>query len=101
MKYRRCLVPADAFLPMAETRQDVRHRNEKWHALCVRWTLGEMEGSGCGTELLTFTVITRDPDELIQSLHDRMPVIIPERDYNRWLQPGDPARPTSRSAASL
>jgi putative SOS response-associated peptidase YedK len=22
-----------------------------------------------------------------------MPVIIPERDYDRWLQPGDPAQP--------
>jgi hypothetical protein len=22
-----------------------------------------------------------------------MPVIIPERDYDRWLQPGDPQRP--------
>jgi putative SOS response-associated peptidase YedK len=26
-------------------------------------------------------------------MHDRMPVIIPERDYDRWLQPGDSDRP--------
>ena len=26
-------------------------------------------------------------------MHDRMPVIIPERDYDRWLQPGNPDRP--------
>ena len=46
-----------------------------------------------GIELLTFTVVTTDPNDVIERLHDRMPVIIPERDYERWLQPGDPNRP--------
>jgi putative SOS response-associated peptidase YedK len=41
------------------------------------------------TELLTFTVITTDPNEIVQPLHDRMPVIIPERDYDRWLDVSD------------
>lgn len=43
-----------------------------------------------GAELLTFTVITTDPNEVVQPMHDRMPVIISERDYDRWLRPGDP-----------
>jgi putative SOS response-associated peptidase YedK len=46
-----------------------------------------------GAELLTFTVITTDPNEVVQPLHDRMPVIIREKDYDRWLQPGSPDRP--------
>ena len=46
-----------------------------------------------GSKLLTFTVITTDPNEVVQPMHDRMPVIIPERDYDRWLLPGDPERP--------
>jgi putative SOS response-associated peptidase YedK len=29
-----------------------------------------------GTELLTFTVITTNPHEVVRPLHDRMPVII-------------------------
>jgi putative SOS response-associated peptidase YedK len=45
-----------------------------------------------GTELLTFTIITTDPNETVQPLHDRMPVIIAERDYDRWLKPA-PERP--------
>ena len=45
-----------------------------------------------GAELLTFTVITTDPNEVVEPLHNRMPVIIPERDYDRWLKP-DPERP--------
>ena len=43
--------------------------------------------------MLTFTVITTDPNEVVEQLHDRMPCIIPEKDYDRWLQPGDPDRP--------
>src|ERR1700734_700784 len=45
-----------------------------------------------GTELLTFTVITTDPNAVVEPLHDRMPVIIPERDYDRWLR-AEPDRP--------
>jgi hypothetical protein len=48
--------------------------------------------SNAGTELLTFTVITTDPNEVIQPMHDRMPVIMPQKDYDRWLS-ADPDRP--------
>jgi hypothetical protein len=37
-------------------------------------------------ELLTFTVITTDPNEIVEKMHNRMPVIVPERDYDRWLK---------------
>jgi putative SOS response-associated peptidase YedK len=36
-----------------------------------------------GKDLLTFTVITTDPNEVVQPMHDLMPVIITERDYDR------------------
>ena len=36
--------------------------------------------------MLTFSVITTDPNELVEPMHDRMPVIIPQRDYDRWLK---------------
>jgi putative SOS response-associated peptidase YedK len=37
-------------------------------------------------DMLTFTVITTDPNELVEPMHDRMPVIIPAKDYDRWLK---------------
>jgi putative SOS response-associated peptidase YedK len=43
--------------------------------------------------LETFTVITTDPNELIELMHNRMPVIIQQKDYHCWLTPGDPERP--------
>ena len=39
-----------------------------------------------GTLLETFTIITTDPNEVMEPLHDRMPVIIEPMDYDRWLQ---------------
>ncbi len=38
----------------------------------------------------TFTIITTDPNEIVEPLHNRMPVIIKPKDYDRWLTPGDP-----------
>jgi putative SOS response-associated peptidase YedK len=39
--------------------------------------------------LETFTVITTDPNELVEPLHNRMPVILQPKDYDRWLTPGE------------
>jgi hypothetical protein len=36
--------------------------------------------------LLTFTIITTDPNEVVHPMRDRMPVIAPERDYDQWLK---------------
>ena len=46
-----------------------------------------------GSVLETYTIITTDPNELVQPMHDRMPVILSPSDYDRWLEPGDPERP--------
>ncbi|WP_433969917.1 SOS response-associated peptidase family protein [Tunturiibacter gelidiferens] len=37
--------------------------------------------------LETFSIITTDPNELMQSIHPRMPVIVPKADWSRWLDP--------------
>lgn len=33
------------------------------------------------------TVITTDANEVLRTLHDRMPVILPEEAYEQWLDP--------------
>ena len=35
----------------------------------------------------TFTIITSAPNHAIADLHDRMPVIVPEDAWARWLDP--------------
>ena len=46
-----------------------------------------------GEPLETFTILTTDPNALAERVHNRMPVILEPRDYSRWMEPGDPARP--------
>ena len=46
-----------------------------------------------GPILETFSILTTDPNELAEKVHNRMPVILEPRDYNRWMESGDPTRP--------
>jgi putative SOS response-associated peptidase YedK len=43
----------------------------------------------------TFAIITVEPNELIADTtgHDRMPLIVAKKDWQRWLERGDPERP--------
>jgi putative SOS response-associated peptidase YedK len=66
-------------------------KNKEPYAFAELWE--KWKDRTAASELLTFTVITTDPNEVVQPLHDRMPVIIPEKHYDRWLQPGDLDRP--------
>ena len=38
-----------------------------------------------GHWLQTYTIITTEANELMASVHNRMPVILHPRDYDRWL----------------
>jgi putative SOS response-associated peptidase YedK len=97
IRYRRCLVPADAFYEWQRISEKVKQpfaialKGNQPYAFAGLWE--KWKDPNAGSELLTFTVITTDPNELVEPMHDRMPVIIPERDYDRWLQPGDPEQP--------
>jgi putative SOS response-associated peptidase YedK len=39
--------------------------------------------------LPTFTILTTAPNELMATLHDRMPLIVAPDDAKRWLDPGE------------
>ena len=95
VKRRRCLVPADAFYEW----QKLEGKTKKPFAfelksgepyafagLWERWRPKE------GEPLETFTILTTDPNEIAQRVHDRMPVILEPKDYDRWIEPGDPTR---------
>jgi putative SOS response-associated peptidase YedK len=38
-------------------------------------------------ELLSFTIITGPPNELVKPVHDRMPIVLAESAYAAWLDP--------------
>jgi putative SOS response-associated peptidase YedK len=101
---RRCLVPADLFYEW----QILGAANAKRTSKNTQpWAIGRRDGEPFGIAgiwetwvdedsrkpLNTFTIITTNPNELMVPLHDRMPVILPKADYDRWLEPSDAARP--------
>jgi putative SOS response-associated peptidase YedK len=110
-KARRCLVPADAFYewqridPKTKRPYAIALRSGEPYAFAGLWeSWRPREGPRldrgpqrqvfvAGVALESFTIVTTDPNELMEPLHDRMPVIVEPRDYDRWLDPGDPQRP--------
>jgi putative SOS response-associated peptidase YedK len=46
-----------------------------------------------GQTLETYTIITTDPNEVLEPIHNRMPVILHRRDYNKWMESGEPSHP--------
>ena len=84
-RHHRCLLPADAFF---EQKERIQRRDGQlfWLAgLWDRWIGAD------GSELDSCCVITTRPNALLESLHDRMPVIIPNGLEEIWLEPGDGA----------
>ncbi len=94
---RRCLVPASGFYEWkkldAELRQPyaIRLKDASLCAFAGIWESWKDKATRETVE--TFSIITTQPNELTAPIHDRMPVILARRDYQRWLAPFDPARP--------
>jgi putative SOS response-associated peptidase YedK len=91
----RCLVPAEWFYEWqktdAKTKQPyaIAMKDDALFALAGLWD--EWKDKATGQTLQTYTVITTDPNWLMEPIHNRMPVILQRQDYGRWLEPGDPA----------
>jgi putative SOS response-associated peptidase YedK len=84
---RRCLVLADGFYDWKETptgKQPYRIEREDREpfALAGLW---EPSPTGVDTESATFTVVTTEPNEVVEQVHHRMPVMLAPDEENRWL----------------
>jgi putative SOS response-associated peptidase YedK len=88
-KRRRCLIAADGYYEwkkQAGKKQPFYFRLEsgKPFAFAGLW---EQWNSPEGETIETCTIITTEANELAATVHDRMPVILGEADYDRWLDP--------------
>lgn len=95
-KHRRCLVPADWFYEWkkldAKKKQPyaIGMKDDCIFAFAGLWD--RWKDKSTGQSLETYTVITTDPNELMEPIHNRMPVILHRKDYERWLAVADPAQ---------
>jgi putative SOS response-associated peptidase YedK len=102
---RRCIIPADGFyewrrlpaVPGSSARPKeptfVRRRDGEPLAFAGLWsvwkvpeplaaTIGDDDGW-----LRSCTIVTTHANELLAPIHDRMPVVLPEAAWDRWLDP--------------
>jgi putative SOS response-associated peptidase YedK len=90
-KYHRCLIFADGFFEwqaragsQSKLPHLIRMKSSKPFAFAGLW---EHWQSPDGSEVKSATIITTTPNELMATIHDRMPVILPSHAYAQWLDP--------------
>lgn len=87
-KKRRCLVPAGGFYEWqkidAKTKRPYVFTLSD-HSLFAFAGLWDAWKDPAGGWLQSFSIVTTTANELMSSVHTRMPVILRSRDYGRWL----------------
>lgn len=85
-KRRRCLIPADGFYEWkksGKTKQPYyfRMKDESVFSFAGIWDTWKIEGK----EIISCAIITTTPNELLEPVHNRMPVILHSSDFETWL----------------
>jgi putative SOS response-associated peptidase YedK len=93
-KKRRILIPANGFYEWKGTQSGARQPYlislEKFGLLAFAGIYDEWK-SPSGDVTRSCAIITTQSNDLIKSVHDRMPVVVPTKDYGLWLESADTA----------
>ena len=89
IRYRRCLVPADGFYEWKKQGggKQPHHITLADNSLFAFAGLWEHWQSGGGEEIESCTILTTTPNELMRTIHNRMPVMLAPEDHAGWLDP--------------
>ncbi|QYY36966.1 SOS response-associated peptidase [Ruficoccus sp. ZRK36] len=88
MRHKRCLIPADGFYEWKDLGSG---RKQPWYVspadggLLALAGLWDHWGSPDGSEIESCSILTTNANDWMQPLHHRMPVLIQEKDFARWL----------------
>lgn len=90
---RRCLIPASGFYEWkavtgskTKTPMYIQMESGKPFAFAGLW---ERWDAPDGSTVLSCTIITTGPNELVREIHNRMPVILDPQAYSLWLEPDE------------
>jgi len=95
-KKRRCLVPASAFYEWPKGGKAPKQPyvfevdNGSMFAFAGLWDAWKDKN---GHWLQSYSIITTTANEMMAQIHDRMPVILRPKDYDRWLSRDDGGQP--------
>ena len=88
-RHKRCLIIADGFYEWKafgdrknKTPYFIHMKDRQPFAMAGLWDSWE---SADGSSIKTCTIITTGPNELMEMIHNRMPVILHPRDHAKWL----------------
>jgi putative SOS response-associated peptidase YedK len=107
---QRCLIPAEAFYEVLKAKEVLKALKEKrkkpdnyrmlgmmkdqepfmmagLYSIWKEENVDKKTGEINVVEHPTFSIITTKPNDLIGYYHDRMPVILDEKDFDAWLDP--------------
>jgi putative SOS response-associated peptidase YedK len=88
-KRRRCFLPADGFYEWQQAggrKQPVNIRLKDWGPFAIAGLWEHWEGKD-GMVVVSCTLLTTEPSDLLEPIHNRMPVILDPKDYDLWLDP--------------
>jgi putative SOS response-associated peptidase YedK len=85
----RCLIPSSGFYEWQRLERGkqpffVRMRDKRLFAFAGLWDRWESPDEGV---IETCTILTTAANAVLAPIHDRMPVILPPGEYDRWLDP--------------
>ena len=88
LRHRRCLVPTNGFYEWTgraghKTPHLIRRPGAALMAFAGLW---EHWLGADGSEFDTMAILTAAANATVSAVHDRMPVIMAERDFDRWLE---------------
>ncbi|MBD2462653.1 SOS response-associated peptidase [Oscillatoria sp. FACHB-1407] len=88
-KRRRCLVVTDGFYEWqrSDTGKQPYYFQMRSHQPFAFAGLWEHWQGADGSEIDSCTILTTEANDLLSSIHDRMPVILHPQDYDLWLDP--------------
>lgn len=100
--HRRCLVPANGFYEWARkgtarTPYYFTLKSGRLFAFAGIWDVAESEGGTAAT----FAILTTTANELVSTVHDRMPVVLGEPDEELWLADDAPPEAVAALIAPL
>jgi len=87
---QRCIIFSDGFYEWRSSGRSrtpfiVRMKDGEPFAMAGLWD--KWTDPETRVALTTSTIITTNPNELVATIHNRMPVILEKRDYGTWLNP--------------
>jgi putative SOS response-associated peptidase YedK len=89
---RRCLIPADGFYEWkrsGKSKQPYYFQLKDGAAFAFAGIWDQWQGDG--RLIVSCAIITTTPNELLASIHDRMPVILSPSSHRAWLNDGSAA----------